>query len=152
VSELLKLKENVLVPHPSGSLSFGTLPNMPKFDLRGGEIFLRVGIHKGINRGFGVRHVWEAHKLDLAKYGCHTIDDVAIHIAKMIVPGAPIYCEFKDMRGDHRVAVLKNPTGSLILEPRNERRGFGYYVVTWYPKRRAEGTLVGTVAKPGSRK
>jgi hypothetical protein len=81
----------------------------------------------------------------------HTIDDVATHIAKMVVPGAPIYCEFKEMRGDHRVAVLKNPTGSLILEQRNERRGFGYYVVTWYPKRRAEGTLVGTIVKPDSR-
>lgn len=76
-----------------------------------------------------VWHVWEAHKTELAKHGCHTIDDVAMHIARMVVPGAPIYCEFKKMRGDHRVAVLKNSSGSLILEPRNERRGFGNYVV-----------------------
>ena len=147
MSELLKFKENVLIAHPSGSMSFGTLPDMPKFDLRGGEIYLRVGVHWGDNRGFGIKHIWEAHRADLLKYNCESIDGVAAHIAKMIVPGAPIYCEFKEMSGNHRVAVLKNPKGSLILEPRNERRGFGYYVVTWYPKRRAEGTLVGTVAR-----
>ena len=147
MSELFKLKENVLVPHPSGSLSFGTIPDMPRFNLRGGEIYLRVGVHKGTNKGFGVRHIWEAHETDLAKYGCCVIDDVALHVSKMVVHGAPIYCEFKEIRSNHRIAVLKNPSGSLILEPRDERRGFGYYVVTWYPKRRAEGTLVGTIVK-----
>lgn len=145
---LLTGKSNVLIEHPSGSLSFGRIPDMPSFDLPGGEIFLRVGEHWGANRGFGVKHVWEAHSADLLKYGCATIDAVPQHIAAMIVPGAPIYCEFAAMDGNHRVAVLKNPKGSMILEPRYERRGFGYYVVTWYPKRRAEGTLVGNVAFP----
>lgn len=121
---------------------------MPKFGLRGGEIYLRAGVHWGPNSGFGIRHVWEAHRLDLERYGCMSIEGVAAHIAKMIVPGAAIYCEFAQMNGDNRVAVLKNPTGSLILEPRNERRGFGYYVVTWYPKRKPEGTLVGQIPRP----
>jgi len=148
LSELLNLKQNVLVAHPSGSESFGTIPDISKFELPGGEIYLRVGVHIKDNRGFGIRHIWEAHQPDLAKYGCETIDGVAQHVANMIVPGAAIYCEFREMRGNHRLTVMKTPTGSLVLEPRNERRGFGYYVVTWYPKRRLDGTLVGRVARP----
>lgn len=148
MSVLLSMKPNALVEHPSGSLSFGVIPEMPHFGLPGGEIYLRVGEHFGPNRGFGVRHVWEAHQGDLLKLNCMSIDGVASHIAQMIVPGAPIYCEFKEQKGGHRVAVLKTSMGTLILEPRNERRGFGYYVVTWYPQRRAHGTLVGKVTRP----
>ena len=148
LSDLLKLKQNALVAHPSGELSYGTIPDMPSFGLPGGEIYLRVGEHFGHNRGFGVRHIWEAHQADLAKYGCESIDQVAQHIANMIVAKAPIYCEFREMRGNHRLTVMKTPVGSLVLEPRNERRGFGYYVVTWYPKRNASGKLVGMVVRP----
>jgi len=145
LSELLNLKQNVLISHPSGSESFGTIPDMPSFGLRGGEIFLRVGVHIGANRGFGIRHIWEAHQSDLAKFGCGSIDQVAQHIANMVTHKASIYCEFNQVRSDHRLTVMKTPAGSLVLEPRDERRGFGYYVVTWYPKRKASGTLVGQV-------
>jgi hypothetical protein len=55
------------------------------------------------------------------------------------------------MRGDHRLAVMKSPAGSLILEPRQERRGFGYYVITWYAKRRLDGTLVGKIAQANAK-
>ena len=104
-----------------------------------------LGVHKGDGRGFGIRHIWEAHEADLAKCGCTCIDQVAQHIANMIVHKAPIYCEFRDIRGNHRLTVMKTPAGSLVLEPREERSGFGYYIVTWYPKRKASGTLVGQV-------
>lgn len=120
---------------------------MPNFQLRGGEIYLRMGEHFGQGRGFGVRHIWEAHRADLYRYGCTSIEGVPQHIANMIVPGAPIYCEFREMDGEHRLTVMKTPEGSLILQPRQERRGFGYYIVTWYPKRRADGTLVGKVVR-----
>lgn len=149
MSDLLKLKENTLVAHPDGGFSFGEIPAMPKFGLLSGDVYLRVGIHRRANSGFGVIHVWEAHQADLLKHGCTTIDGVATHIAKMIVPGAQIYCEFKDQRGGNRIAVLRTATGTLILEPRHERQtGFGYYVVTWYPQRRAHGTLVGQIPRP----
>lgn len=149
LSEMLKLKENTLVAHPDGGFSFGTIPDMPKFNLPGGEVFLRVGVHHRANKGFGVIHVWEAHKADLLKHGCDAVDGVAALIAKMIVPGAQIYCEFKEQRGGNRIAVLRTSMGTLILEPRHERvTGFGYYVVTWYPQRRAHGTLVGLVPRP----
>lgn len=147
LSDLFNLKENTLVAHPSGGFSFGTIPDMPKFGLPGGEVFLRVGVHRRANSGYGVMHVWEAHQADLLKNGCATIDGVAAFIAKMIVPGALIYCEFKETRGGHRIAVLRTSTGTLILEPRHERTGFGYYVVTWYPQRRPQGTLVGQIPR-----
>ncbi|MCY1541042.1 hypothetical protein D9M68_767150 [compost metagenome] len=85
---------------------------------------------------------------DLDKAGCSSIDGVAAFLTKLITPGAQIYCEFREMRGGHRIAVLRDQWGTVILEPRNERRGFGYYVVTWYPKRTAHGTLVGTIQRP----
>lgn len=149
MSELLTLKKNALVAHPNGGFSFGTIPDMPKFDLPGGEVYLRVGEHFRAGRGFGVVHIWEAHQPDLLKHGCMTIDAVAAHIAKMIVPGAEIYCEFKELRGaGHRVAVLRSSTGTLILEPRHDRDlGFAYHVITWYPQRRAHGTLVGNIPR-----
>lgn len=118
---------------------------MPTFGLPGGEIYLRVGVHIGDNRGFGIRHIWEAHKVDLARFNCVSIDQVAQHLANMIVHRAAIYCEFRELRSGHRLTVMKTPAGSVVLEPRNERRGFGYYIVTWYPKRKASGTLVGQV-------
>ncbi len=148
LSELLKLKENTLVAHPDGGYSFGTIPEMPKFGLPGGEVYLRVGVHRRAGSGFGVRHVWEAHQSDLLKHGCNSIDGVAAHIAKMIVPGAEIYCEFREQRTGHRIAVLRTSTGTLILEPRDERvLGFAYHVITWYPQRRAHGTLVGSIPR-----
>ena len=149
MSELLKLKPNTLVSHPAGGFSFGTIPEMPKFGLPGGEVYLRVVAHHRVNSGFGVIHVWQAHQADLLRHGRISIDGVADHIAKMIVPGAQIYCEFKEQRGGNRIAVLRTSTGCLILEPRHERAsGFGYYVVTWYPQRRAHGTLVGQIPRP----
>ena len=66
----------------------------------------------------------------------------------MIVPGAAIYCEFREMTAGHRVAVLKNPSGTVILMPADDRvLGHAYFVVTWYNKRRADGILVGTIAR-----
>lgn len=148
LSDLLKLKENTLVQHPDGGYIFGTIPDMPKFGLPGGKIYLRVGIHRRANSGFGVVHIWEAHSADLLKHGCQTADGVAALVAKMIVPGAQIYCEFKEQRCGNRVAVLRTSMGTLILEPRHERAtGFGYFVVTWYPQKRAHGTLVGQISR-----
>ena len=149
LSELLTLKENTLVAHPNGGFSFGAIPEMPRFGLPGGEIYLRVGVHRRPGNGFGVVHVWEAHQPDLLKHGCTTIDGVAAHIAKMIVPGAEIYCEFKEQRGvGCRITVLKTSTGTLILEPRHDRvLGFAYHVITWYAQRRAHGTLVGNIPR-----
>lgn len=148
MSELLKLKENTLVAHPNGGFSFGKIPEMPSFGLPGGEVYLRVGSHRRAGSGFGVVHMWEAHQADLEKHGCSSIDNVAAHIAKMIVPGAQIYCEFKEQRNGNRIAVLRTSTGTLILEPRHERGlGFAYHVITWYPQRRAHGTLVGQIPR-----
>jgi hypothetical protein len=69
--------------------------------------------------GFGVSEIRKLKKNTLI---CHV---------KMIVPGAAIFCEFMQMDGNHRVAVLKNPTGTLILQPRDDRQGFAYHVITW---------------------
>lgn len=140
-----KIKSNKLILHPSGSESYGIIQAAPKFDLLEGGIYLRAGEHFGQGRGFGVRHIWAAHSADLAKFGCHEIEGVGTFISTVVMAGSRVYCEFNNMRGNHRVTILRNPLGSLILEPRNERRGFGYYVVTWYPNKMPKGTLVSRV-------
>lgn len=145
MSDLYSQKKNKLILHPSGSESFGTIPELRSYGIRRGEIYLRVGEHRGAHKGFGILHIWEAHQSDLVKYGCVSIDQVAQHIANMVVHKAQIFCEFQRVGHDNRLTVMKTPKGLLVLEPRDDRRGFGYYVVTWYPKRTASGTLVGQV-------
>lgn len=147
MSNILKLKKNTLIEYPSGGFIFGSIPDMPNFQLPGGDVYLRAGEHFGPGRGFGLKHIWAGHQKDLALFDCFEIDGVAAHIASLITPGAPIYCEFRDMRGMHRVAVLRNTMGTLVLEPRHDRSGFAYSVITWHPGRRASGTLVGNVAR-----
>lgn len=139
------LKQNNLVFHPSGVFSFGEIPALPQYGIRGGEIFLRAGVHVGKNNGFGVRHIWDEHEKDLRKIGYQSINDVATVVASVIQRNAGIYCEFNEKKRENRVTVLRLQKGLLILEPRDERRGFGYYVVTWIPKTKAHGTLVGRI-------
>lgn len=140
------LKQNSLILTPGGDECFGTIGEASKFELREGGIFLRAGAHFGPNKGFGVRHIWEAHKADLQPFGCESIEQVSAFVASVVTVGSLVYCEFNDPRGNHRVTILRNKLGSLILEPRDERhRGFGYYVVTWYPSNRPKGTLVSKV-------
>ena len=60
---------NSHIAHPAGLPCFGSLP---EFVSRGdvipaGDIFLRVGNHRGPNSGFGVRHIWAEHENELVR-------------------------------------------------------------------------------------
>lgn len=133
------LKKNDLVEHPKGGACFGVIPAIPQHGIKRGGIYLRKGDHAA---RFGVDHIWQAHEYDLRKLGYLIAEDVAAYVAKIIEPGTPIFYDQKDGR---RVAVLRTRFGKLFLEPRNERSGFGYYVVTAFPHQQARGTRVGVV-------
>lgn len=107
---------------------------------------MRKGDHwerDGRWQGFGAVHIWAAHEYDLRKLGYLTIEDVALYVAHVTQPGTPIYCDTKDKSVNRRLTVLRSHYGILALEPRNDRSGFGYYVVSAYPKRQATGIVVG---------
>lgn len=145
---LSDLKKNELVQHPKGGLSFGEVPDFPKHGLVGGPIYLRKGEHRG-NGGYGVMHIWGAHEYDLRKLGYLQPEDVAIYVDLIAQPGAPIYLQ-EHRQGNRRLSVLRSHTGILVLEPRHERPqqgGYGFYVVTAFPKRQAQGTLLGHMQK-----
>lgn len=139
---------NSHVAHPSGLPCYGSLP---EFVSRGdvipaGDIYLRVGNHRGPNSGFGVRHIWAEHEKELVRLGYHTVNDVARFVCDVIQPGAGVYCEFNHPGGKHRPKVLRSALGIVILEPKEAdwaQSGWIYSVVTAYETHRTQGTLLG---------
>lgn len=143
---LSALNKNDLIQHPKGGVSFGIIPEISQHSIQEGRILLRKGDHwerRGKAQGFGVVHIWTAHEYDLRKLGYLTIEDVALYVAHVTQPGTPIYCDIHDTSDNRRLTVLRSHYGLLALEPRSDRSGFGYYVVTAYPKRQATGVCVG---------
>lgn len=137
-------KNTKLVNPQTGDFFFGYIPDMPKHDIREGGIILRYGEHKGANKGFGVAHIWAEHKTELSRMGFDTEEKVPDFINKIIVPETPIYCEFNDLRGNHRLAVLRTIYGLVILEPRwDQDNNRIYSVVTAYTKKSAHGVQIG---------
>lgn len=143
-------RQNEMIPHPSGGFIFGSIPRIDNksYTIEGGEIILRAGRHSFANRGFGVRHIWAEHQLELIRLGFTTIDQVPGFVASIILIGTPIYCEFNDSAGKHRLCVLRSSIGQAIVQPIYDRHGTTverYSVVTAFTKLRAEGVLVGKV-------
>ena len=141
--------QNTLVQNPNtNTYEFGVIPYMIKGhdEFSEGIIQLRIGKHIGPNKGFGVEHIWIEHNKELIKLGYKTKNDVPQFLADLIKPRAPIYCEFNDMRGNHRIAVVRSVLGVAYLE-----RKFGanneviYSVVTAFTKKNAAGTKIGSV-------
>lgn len=74
------------------------------------------------------------------------IDSVAKYVSDLIYPGAPIYCEFNEMRGSHRIAVLRSSIGIVFLEQKYDAYNNVFYsVVTAFRKTKAHGTRIGSV-------
>lgn len=140
------LGKNELVQHPKGGTSFGIIPEVPQHNIREGSIYLRKGDHwelDGKQQGFGVVHIWEMHQYDLHRLGFRIIEDVAAYVALLTQPATPIYCEIQKPVKGRRLTVLRSHTGILALEPRQDRSGFGYFVVSAYPKKQAKGVCIG---------
>lgn len=146
-----ELHQDDFILHPvTGHPSFGYVPEMISkgTTLPAGHIHLRAGRHFGLNRGYGVNHIWDEHAHELPKWGCKTINDVAAYVASVIIHRAPIYCEFHQTKNGYKVTVLRSSKGYVVLEPIvNEDQELQFYsVVTAYRlSRRGHGTLVGNV-------
>jgi len=145
------LHKNDFIAHPvTQGQSFGYIPEMESrgITLPAGHIYLRAGLHRaGYGKGYGIRHIWAGHANNLPKHGCKSIDEVAFYVAAIIVHKTPIYCEFVPRKNGHRLTVLRNRKGCVILEPMTNAGTdeLFYSVVTAYPLRQEQGTLVGHV-------
>ena len=108
---------------------------------------LRYGEHiVKSNRGFGIIHIWERHNLELQKIGYTNIDEVARYVSDIIITGTPIYCEFEDIRGNHRATVIRGNLGAAILEQKTNNNMIFYSVVTAFTNAKPRGTQIARVA------
>ena len=144
-------KNRRLINPLTGTDVFGKIPEIifRKTDFfQEGLIYLKHGDHYGANRGFGAVHIWAEHENVLRDLGYTTIDDVPNFVSKIIQEHAPIHCEFNNMKGNHRIAVLKSSIGVAYLEHRTDGdNNIFYSVVTAFTKGKAHGPQIGTVCK-----
>ena len=141
------MKNDFLINPNTKTHVFGEIPEIiiRKNYFQRGEIYLREGEHIGINRGFGAVHIWEAHEKQLITLGYQSIEDVPRFVSNIILPGAPIHCEFSGI-GKHRISIVKSSIGVAYLEERQNRYNETFYsVVTAFMAGRTHGTLIGTV-------
>ena len=141
-------KNTFIINPKNSSFVYGRIPNMKsgRDYFEAGDIKLRFGEHRRANRGFGVVHIWAEHSNELIRLGYKTIEDVPNYISDIIVVGAQIYCEFNDIRSNHRLAVLKTAKGIVYLERKsNGNNDIFYSVVTAFRKNKAHGTRIGSV-------
>ncbi len=139
---------NTLILHPTnGTQFFGMVPEkrVSGVLIPGAPIVLKLGRHGG-RGGFGVRHIWSRHELEVRARGYTCIDDVARYVAEIVRPGSPIFCEFARLR-DIRVTVVRTTTGIAVLEHKQGGNDCHYSVVTAFAQRNAHGTRIGTVSE-----
>lgn len=129
--------KDCFVPHPkTGLLAYGFVGEYRhrRLSVPSGEVRLRVGKHFGGGRGFGVRHILEAHSKELARYGCLSIAGVSSFVANILVSGAEILCEGSFNQDGVRLTVVRGRSGIAILSPQKTKDGIEIYsVVTAFP-------------------
>lgn len=139
--------QNILNPY-TGEPSYGIIPELSS---RGiifpeGHIHLRKGEHRGPQRGFGVEHIWAAHEKELRMRLYIDKTAVARFVADIIQPNAALHCEFENLRGNHRIGIIKNSLGVVYVEQKPlSNNSIVYSVVTAFTNAKAHGTQIGRV-------
>ena len=130
----------------NGSEIFARVPSLRLGGVRVDEapVFLFEGRHVGPNRGFGARHIWVEHELELNRLGFRQEGDVAAFVATILRERTPIYFEGTSFRST-RVLAVRARTGTAIMELRQRTEGSIWSVVTAFSGTKTHGTLVGTV-------
>lgn len=129
--------------------NLGDFGVVPELKLRG-QVFLEcainleVGKHWGPHGGFGVRHIWAEHRLDMEKAGFAHESDVSAYVASIIGSGTRLFYEGASWRST-RLMAIRSTKGTVVLEYRDRRTGPIWSVVTAFPGTKTHGALVGTV-------
>jgi len=142
----MRNKNKYVVNPVTQTPSFGTFPLI---ESRGivfleGEIYLKHGVHRGPNRGFGMEHIWAEHQNYLIANGYTEKIDVARYVADIIKPKASIHSEFAEM-GNKRVQVVKSAVGMVILEERLDGSNIPIYSVVTAYLGKAQGPKIGAL-------
>lgn len=131
-------------------LNLGVLPQITqggRVIYESGNVVLRRGQHRGVNRGFGVRHILAEHSKELAQLN-YTNDQQGVidYVSAIFSVGAEIFCDFDMKRDGYRPLILKRSEGLLILETKVNGQGdYFYSVVTAYRTLDPKGVLVGNL-------
>jgi hypothetical protein len=125
---------------------FGTVPSLRLSGIMVPEapILLPVGRHIGPSKGFGVRHIWAEHRLEMERSGHKTEADVPLYVLSIIQVGTPLYFEGANWR-QTRLMAVRSTSGTAVVEFRDRREGAIWSVVTAFSGTKTHGTRVGTV-------
>ncbi|AGI33564.1 TPA: hypothetical protein PXF07_001952 [Mannheimia haemolytica] len=107
-----------------------------------GPIQLRIGKHTAPNKGFGVKHIEAEHMQEILNLGFTSVNEF---VKAIIVENAKIFCEFSDLKGNHRPIILKASIGIVVLERKFLESGTIYSVVTAYRRTNPHGIQIGTM-------
>ena len=131
----------------TGLPSFGTFPAiaLPERPFDGGQIYLRYGEHRGPNRGWGLEHIWKARfPKELTSADAEPL--VTDMLTKILAAGAEIHYAFELGNAGNRVAVIKRPHGTVIVEERHDGRGVAFYsIVTAIESTKTNGSKIGAI-------
>ena len=108
------------------------------------EIRLFLGKHIGPNRGFGAKHIWAEHRIEMQRAGLCDAEDVPSYVAQIIRDGTPLFFEGASFRNTRLLAV-RAQNGTAILEFRDQRAAPIWSIVTAFSGTKTHGTRVGTV-------
>ena len=130
----------------NGTISFGTVPSLKLAGVVLPEawILLPVGRHIGPNRGFGARHIWAEHRLEMEKLGHTNQADVPLYVLAIIQAGTPLYFEGASWK-QTRLMAVRSAKGTAVIEFLERREGPVWTIVTAFSGTKTHGTRVGTV-------
>ena len=130
----------------TGDTAFGHVDalRLAGLDYETAPILLFTGRHIGPHRGFGARHIWSEHAVEMARFGFCAMDEVPAYVAKIVRTGTPLYFEGASFRTTRLLAV-RSTEGTTILEYLDQRAGPVWSVVTAFSGTKTHGTRVGTV-------
>lgn len=132
--------------HPAtGKTTFGCIPAFVNGNTAtaNAPVYLTLG-RQGCGAGMGALHIWIRHGGNLAAFGVHDVESVPEFIAKVILPGTPLYwqeCGTEQIR----IAAHREGIGSVILGHRIWGAGPRWEVITAFSGEPWEGRLVGTI-------
>ena len=137
---------NQFLTHPqTGRICFGTIIEMNSrgYIIPAGEIRLLSGKHVGPHQGWGAKHIWAEHRLEMQKQGLHTYAEVPAYVSSIVSQGTSLYFEGNIRK--IRIMGVRAATGTAVLEFRKQREGAIWSVITAHSGVKRHGTLVGTV-------
>jgi hypothetical protein len=130
----------------TGLCSFGVVPGLKLAGLvlAEAEIHLPMGRHIGPNRGFGVRHIWAEHRIEMVQAGFHSEAEVPLYLLEIVQAGTPLFFEGASWH-QTRLMAVRSARGTAVIEFRDRREGPVWSVVTAFSGAKTHGTRVGTV-------